>query len=136
MSKSYTIGRKDAGRAEILLHGDTISARHADLSIDSRGRLLLRDIGSSNGTRVIRNAKEIPVSSVPVSLLPTDIVWLGKEWFGIDELLAKIPAKRSSAAPSPADRSPAGSEIKMRRCSACGCVTPLTGACIECGYSG
>jgi len=135
MSQRYTIGRNSAGKAEILLPGSTISARHAELVVDDHGKLLLRDIGSSNGTKVIRSGKEIVVSSTPVSLLSSDVVGFGKERFAVDALLAKMPARQTAAAPS-AGIADAGPERKMRRCPACGCVTPLGGACIECGYTG
>ena len=135
MSRRYTIGRKSAGKAEVLLFGDTISARHAELSVDDRGTLHLCDIGSSNGTKVIRNGKEVVVSSTPISLLSSDIVGFGKERFDVDTLLAKIPAQQRAVVPL-TGIAEAGTERKMRRCPACGCVTPIGGTCIECGYTG
>jgi ribosomal protein L37AE/L43A len=56
------IGRKSEARAifpEIpLSYDDAVSHRHALLQLDAQGALLLRDIGSSNGTRL--NGTEIP----------------------------------------------------------------------------
>jgi hypothetical protein len=55
------IGRRSEARAifpEIALaYDDAVSHRHALLQIDGTGALLLRDIGSSNGTRL--NGEEI-----------------------------------------------------------------------------
>jgi hypothetical protein len=63
------IGRRSEARAifpEIALaYDDAVSHRHALLQIDSQGALLLRDIGSSNGTRL--NGQEIvPMQDYPV----------------------------------------------------------------------
>ena len=63
------IGRKSEARAifpEIALaHDDAVSHRHALLQLDSQGALLLRDIGSSNGTRL--NGQEItPMQDYPL----------------------------------------------------------------------
>jgi hypothetical protein len=53
---SSLIGRKSVARAidpEIpLTHDEAVSHRHALLQLDARGWLQLRDIGSSNGTRL------------------------------------------------------------------------------------
>jgi hypothetical protein len=55
------IGRRSEARAifpEIsLAYDDAVSHRHALLQLDGQGALLLRDIGSSNGTRL--NGQEI-----------------------------------------------------------------------------
>jgi len=63
------IGRRSDVRAifpEIALaYDDAVSHRHALLQLDSQGTLLLRDIGSSNGTRL--NGQEIaPMQDYPV----------------------------------------------------------------------
>jgi len=63
------IGRKSEARAifpEIALaYDDAVSHRHALLQLDSQGTLLLRDIGSSNGTRL--NGQEItPMQDYPL----------------------------------------------------------------------
>lgn len=63
------IGRRSEARAifpEIsLAYDDAVSHRHALLQLDDAGRLLLRDIGSSNGTRL--NGQEItPMQDYPV----------------------------------------------------------------------
>jgi hypothetical protein len=63
------IGRRSEARAifpEIALaYDDAVSHRHALLQLDSQGALLLRDIGSSNGTRL--NGQEItPMQDYPV----------------------------------------------------------------------
>jgi hypothetical protein len=63
------IGRRSEARAifpEIALaYDDAVSHRHALFQLDSQGALLLRDIGSSNGTRL--NGQEIaPMQDYPI----------------------------------------------------------------------
>ena len=135
MSKRFSLGRADAGRADIMLPGSTISAKHAEIHIDNNGALLVSDTGSSNGTTIIRDGKKLNVSSQQVPLKSSDILSLGGKNFTIAELLAKLPSG-GSAHPNPAPSPQAGFAGKMMRCSACGSVTPEGKACIECGYYG
>ncbi len=135
MSKRFSLGRADAGRADILLPGSTISAKHAEIHIDDNGALLVSDMGSSNGTTIIRNGKKLKVLSQLVSLESSDILSLGGKNFTIAELLAKLPGS-GSAHPNPVPSPQAGFTGKMMRCSACGSVTPEGKACVECGYYG
>ncbi len=55
MKQSNVIGRSED--ADIRLDSATVSRRHAVISMDQGNRILLRDLGSSNGTYV--NAKRI-----------------------------------------------------------------------------
>jgi len=58
---SFTIGRKP-GCDLVLTGDDKISGKHAEIAVEA-GMLLLRDLGSTNGTRVdSRRIQEIPVS--------------------------------------------------------------------------
>jgi len=133
MSRRFILGRADAGKADILLPGKTISARHAELIVAPGGDLLLRDLSSSNGTLIRRNGRKMDIGATAVSLSSDDLILFGGVEFTIDELLSKIPAdNRSAQAPA---AKPAG-ERKMVRCPSCGSVTPAGGPCIECGYIG
>ena len=135
MSKSFLLGRADAGRADILLSGNTISAKHAELHIDHNGKLLVRDLGSSNGTSIIRKGKLINVSSQSVPLASTDILSLGGKNFSIEKLLKMLP-KDGNAYDQSKLNLQADLTGKMMRCLACGSVTPLGSSCVECGYHG
>ena len=77
------IGRNSAARAiapEIALDTDTaVSTRHALLEAQSDGQLVLRDIGSSNGTQ-INGIDLIPMKDYP--LKPTDRITIG-HWTAI-----------------------------------------------------
>jgi ribosomal protein L37AE/L43A len=72
------IGRTSAARAifpELALdHDDAVSHRHALLTRNADGSLLLRDIGSSNGTRL--NAKDVEALT-DVALKDGDAITLG-----------------------------------------------------------
>jgi len=48
---TWTIGR-DRTRAQFVIDDDSVSAAHAEISYDARQGLMLRDLGSTNGTRV------------------------------------------------------------------------------------
>jgi pSer/pThr/pTyr-binding forkhead associated (FHA) protein len=77
-SIAMLIGRTSAARAihpEIPLDvDDAVSSRHAILTLHSDGRLVLRDIGSSNGTMV--NGKEIAVMA-DMTIASGDEITLG-----------------------------------------------------------
>ena len=72
------IGRRSDARAIFpdvaLTHDDAVSHRHALLQLNDAGALTLRDIGSSNGTRV--NGQEI-AAMVDVPLHDGDAITLG-----------------------------------------------------------
>ncbi len=134
MGKRFSLGRANAGRADVLLVGSTISAKHAEIYIDDRGVLFISDLGSSNGTSIIRSGKVLNVSSGAISLLSTDVISLGGNKFTVDEILAKQPAAKNVKIAS--NKEAYASETKMIRCASCGSVTPVGRPCIECGYLG
>ncbi len=136
MSKRLSIGRADARSADILLPGGTISAKHAEIYIDDRGSLMISDLGSSNGTEIIRHGQTLKVSSITISLLPSDIVSLGGKNFSVDDLLSKqSQASVSQKAVLPNKNNNILGK-KMIRCTSCGSVTPQGSACVECGHIG
>lgn len=133
MSKKISLGRDDAGKADILLQGSTISAIHAELHIDYNGTLLIRDLGSSNGTSILRNGNIINVLSQSIPLVSSDILYFGDKSFSMEKLLSKLPKDRNSSSfsvPTPQN----GIFGKMIRCLTCGSVTPAGSTCKECGF--
>jgi FHA domain len=84
ISPTNLIGRTSQARAihpEIPLDvDDAVSSRHAILTIQADGSLILRDIGSSNGTTV--NGQEIAVMA-DIQLHPGDKITLG-HWTRIE----------------------------------------------------
>jgi pSer/pThr/pTyr-binding forkhead associated (FHA) protein len=136
MSKRLSIGRADARSADILLSGGTISAKHAEIYIDDRGSLMINDLGSSNGTEIIRHGQTLKVSSITVSLLPSDIVSLGGKNFSVDDLLSKQSQASVSQKAVLLNKKSNISGRKMIRCTSCGSVTPQGSACVECAHIG
>jgi len=133
MSKYFSIGRADAKRADILLSGNTISAKHAEIYVDNNGMLLVSDLGSSNGTCILRSGKKLSVSSKAISLIPSDILSLGGNDFTVDALLKKIPTGGNVSNKLQSENLSKASG-KMMRCSFCGSVTPKGSACVECDH--
>jgi len=136
MSKRLSIGRADARSADILLSGGTISAKHAEIYIDDRGSLMINDLGSSNGTEIIRHGQTLKVSSITVSLLPSDIVSFGGKNFSVDDLLSKQSQATVSQKAVFSNKNSNISGRKMIRCTSCGSVTPQGSACVECAHIG
>ena len=48
---TWTIGR-DRNRAQFVIDDDSVSGAHAEITYDARQGLMLRDLGSTNGTRL------------------------------------------------------------------------------------
>ncbi len=131
MTQRFTIGRKDVGKADILIDDGIISGKHAELNIDQNGKISIRDLGSSNGTWVLRQGRKIPVSSQNVALQSNDKLLLGNKEFGISELISIAGQGRISGLSSSAP-----SKKRFMRCPECGSITPYGHPCIECGYDG
>ena len=68
------IGR-DAG-AEVSLEGAGLSREHARVKLDE-GRFVLYDLGSTNGTRLVRDGRRRKIGA-PVPLRDLDIIELGE----------------------------------------------------------
>jgi pSer/pThr/pTyr-binding forkhead associated (FHA) protein len=49
--KTWTIGR-DRNRAQFIIDDDSVSGAHAQITYEARQGLTLRDLGSTNGTRI------------------------------------------------------------------------------------
>jgi pSer/pThr/pTyr-binding forkhead associated (FHA) protein len=50
-AQTWTIGR-DRNRVQFVIDDDSVSGAHAEITYDARQGLMLRDLGSTNGTRV------------------------------------------------------------------------------------
>ncbi len=76
--RSVTIGT--AAGCEVRIHDDVyVSARHARIDQHDDGRYVLQDIGSMNGTWIIRDGRpnKIPLGGVDL-LQPGDKVRVGR----------------------------------------------------------
>jgi hypothetical protein len=68
---------------------DTVSARHAQLTISQAGELFLADLGSRNGTFIHKNGKWIPCRQEPI--YPETRILFGEFETSGAELAARAP---------------------------------------------
>ena len=128
--KHSTIGRKSAHKADILIDDKSISARHAELSVGLNSQVMIRDLGSSNGTAVIREGNKMLVNQQNMSVHTSDIFVFGSKNLSVADFLSTY-LKNAGAA-----QSVNASNKRYMRCPMCGSITPHGHPCIECGYKG
>ncbi|HLL04325.1 MAG TPA: FHA domain-containing protein [Myxococcaceae bacterium] len=91
-NKRYPLrGKLLVGRAppaSVLLEDDSLSRKHAEVERSPRGAVILRDLGSSNGT--LLNGERI--GQEPVELAPGDIIQ-----FGMVEVVYEAGGEQSAA---------------------------------------
>jgi pSer/pThr/pTyr-binding forkhead associated (FHA) protein len=73
MTRRFTIGRDR--QCDVPLLDDSVSRRHAEIWLADDGTLMIADLRSSNGTRLIRNGASSVVNESAV--LPGDKVRFG-----------------------------------------------------------
>lgn len=128
MSQEFTIGRDDAGLADILLSGSTISGLHAKIGIDSSGRLWIKDTDSRNGTELVSREARRTIGSSLEYVNNGDSLAFGGVEYSVDRLLAMLP---QTPTPQPDNRN--DSTQAVIRCTQCGSVTFPGRPCIKCG---
>lgn len=65
----------------------TISREHAMIRFDTSGRAWVEDLGSLNGTSIILDSREIPVTKeAPRPLVPGAVLRLGDEFYNVSAL--------------------------------------------------
>ena len=79
-SKRYTIGRE----GQIYINDPTVSKQHAEIQITD-GEVYLRDLGSTNGTFLIKNNRLVPFREGYVQLHQPIV--LGNRQYTIRSLL-------------------------------------------------
>jgi hypothetical protein len=121
----FTIGRDQA--CDVPVADDSVSRRHAELTLIEQDKLLLVDCQSSNGTAVLEDGRPRPIRQAFVK--PTDRVQFGSVVLSVSDLVDAIGARRSARPPGGAAAAAGG---KLVRCE-CGAVKPGNGKCPECG---
>lgn len=129
--RRFTIGRDP--RCDVRVADDSVSRVHAELTCLDDGTLLLRDCGSSNGTRLVRRGVSRAITQEAVHR--TDTVQLGGASITVSEMLTvldgrlpPLPAPARASAPQPPA---AHNDTKLERC-ACGTIKPVHQPCPEC----
>ena len=78
--RSFILGRE----GHIYVDSPTASKHHAEISI-SEGKVYLRDLGSTNGTFLLKNNKLVKFEAGYVSLIQPIVI--GRQTYVIQELL-------------------------------------------------
>ncbi|WP_224248688.1 FHA domain-containing protein [Hyalangium gracile] len=103
-NKTYPLkGKVMVGRAPpaaVLLEDDSISRKHAELERNARGTVLLRDLGSANGT--LLNGERL--GQEPVEISPGDIIQFGmvEVVFESGDEASSAPSRRGEKGAAPA----------------------------------
>ncbi len=123
--EKFTIGRDQS--CDIPVADDSVSRRHAELTLVDPGKLLLVDCQSSNGTAILEDGRPRPIRQAFVT--PSDRVQLGSVVLSVSDLLEAISARSSKRPPNGAPAPPGN---KVVRCE-CGVIKPVNSKCPECG---
>lgn len=99
----YTIGRSEQNT--VTLDDQTVSRGHAELETKRGGKFMLRDLGSTYGTKILRDGNWIDVIEVEVTA-DTEVV-LGEHQTTVAALVAQAKGSAAKAAPAPAAAAPA-----------------------------
>ena len=79
-NRSYVIGRE----GHIYINDPTVSKQHAEIQVIN-GEIYLRDLGSTNGTFLVKNQRLLPFKEGYVQINQT--VVLGNRHYTIQQLL-------------------------------------------------
>jgi pSer/pThr/pTyr-binding forkhead associated (FHA) protein len=118
MPRRFTIGRDR--HCDVAVEDESVSRRHAEVWLGPDGLLRIADLGSSNGTRLIRDGKSSPVKE---AILQTgDRLRFGTVAMDLDELIEKVELIQPAALTRPA----------RIRC-VCGVLKTPGEVCLGCG---
>jgi pSer/pThr/pTyr-binding forkhead associated (FHA) protein len=127
--RRYTVGR--AHDCNIAIAHDSVSRTHAEVELRGDGSLLVRDLGSQNGTVLLRKGREFPLTEEVV--FPTDTLRFGEVAISAREVLniLKSSGEQDSPAQPELKAAPAGAGVFVR--CGCGTVKPRGQRCPACG---
>jgi hypothetical protein len=132
--KHFTVGR--ANTCDIPIAHDSVSRSHAEIELLDGDRLRVRDLGSQNGSFLIRQGREFPLAQEVVFL--NDTLRFGEVALAARDVIdiLKAAIKQDSAEPHEniGDAAPAklAKASSLMRCG-CGAVKPRGSACAVCG---
>lgn len=93
--RSYSIGRRPDN--DIVVDHESVSRRHAELTLTDDGRCYLTDCASSGGTQVMRKGAWEPVQQTFVQR--GERLRLGDCELDVEGLLARLPPRENSSPP-------------------------------------
>src|ERR1700730_544685 len=132
-AQNIRIGRGQG--CDLVLTHESVSRRHAELTIRADGSIAIRDLNSSGGTFVLRDGKEIPIERA--ELRRTDRLRLGDYEISVEDLLSLLEETGHGVKPELGMRPlPAESgdrpKTRMVRCD-CGSIKERGKLCPACG---
>jgi predicted component of type VI protein secretion system len=86
MPRRFTIGRDK--HCDVPVEDNSVSRKHAEIWMAEDGTLMMADLKSSNGTRLIRNGNKLVLAESAV--LPDDQVRFGVVTMGVGKLVETI----------------------------------------------
>jgi pSer/pThr/pTyr-binding forkhead associated (FHA) protein len=131
-SRRFTLGR--ATTCDIPIADDSVSRVHAEIVILGTDRMLVRDLGSQNGTVLLRQGREFRLSEETIYLSDTlrfgEVTLLAREVF---EALSGSSEEPAPAVARPAAaKKPSSGGAALVRCE-CGAIKPRGQSCPVCG---
>lgn len=134
-SRRFTLGR--ATTCDIPIADDSVSRVHAEILIVDGDRMLVRDLGSQNGTVLLRQGREFRLGEETIFLTDTlrfgEVTLQAREVFEALSNSVDQPAPPAPAIvrPAPPEKRPSGAQALVR-CD-CGAIKPRGQRCPVCG---
>ncbi|SDX32769.1 FHA domain-containing protein [Marinobacter mobilis] len=94
---SFTVGRGE--QADVRLNHDTISRLHLRVTLVSPGAYLVEDLGSANGTWLLRDERRFPLTAERLGA--RDLLLLGDYSIELAQLLDAYQQSAQPARPTP-----------------------------------
>ncbi|MGH7906559.1 MAG: FHA domain-containing protein [Candidatus Binataceae bacterium] len=134
--RRFMVGR--ANTCDIPIADDSVSRAHAEIDLLDGDRLLIHDLGSQNGTTLIRQGREFRIGEETV--LIGDLVRFGEVTLTVKDVIDALraaAAREAAARPAPAANRPAvprpaAGSGSLVRCG-CGAVKARNERCPVCG---
>ncbi|MCP4353251.1 MAG: FHA domain-containing protein [Desulfobacterales bacterium] len=133
----YKIGKSRS--CDIVLADSTVSGHHADILFLPKGKILLTDAGSKNGTYLLKDKEFKKIQKAYIS--PTDVLRFGVCEMAVKDLLEFLHLKSGPSDPASSGKDKKRVEgKKLTRCI-CGAIKKQGQICPVCsqetrGYNG
>ncbi len=130
-SRRFTVGR--APSCDIPIADDSVSRVHAEIVIIGKDRMVVRDLGSQNGTILIRQGREFRLGEETIYL--SDSLRFGEVTLAAREMFEALGPENPPAPPEPTpvpQHNAGGGSAALVRCE-CGAVKPRGQRCPVCG---